>query len=313
MHQPLISIVVPCYNKANYLHKTLQSVLEQTYAKWECLIVDDGSTDNSRSIADYFCADDSRFKCISKKNSGVADSRNLGAKEALGEYLIFLDADDILLRDKLKVSVEAFIQNSTLDVVYSDYLTVINDDFLKPRKPVFRSKLKGDPYWDILKNWDSSLIIPIHSCLYRRELIIKNRLKFCNKLANKEDWDFLIEVSGVTKNFYHISNPQCLYRLVPDSRSTELVTMISGTNQLLLKHANNKNMAAIAFYISYRIIQSNIFKILRKAQLVERISDYQVSNRKNFIPLFVLSIPFASLLILKRSIEKIYFLLSRMP
>ena len=95
---PRFSIIVPLYNKASYVVKTLESIVAQSYNDWECLIVDDGSTDNSRDIVEDYIktldVEKLRFVVLSQSNSGVSMARNRGVKESNGEFLCFLDADD---------------------------------------------------------------------------------------------------------------------------------------------------------------------------------------------------------------------------
>ena len=107
---PLISVVIPAYNAEQFLDETLESVLSQTYENWECIIVNDGSTDNTESIAKKWCEKDARFCYFYKENSGVSDTRNLGIKEARGEYIAFLDADDLYMPNFLKVCLENLVE-----------------------------------------------------------------------------------------------------------------------------------------------------------------------------------------------------------
>lgn len=97
-NSPVFSIIIPCYNYGIYLSETITSLQSQTFPYWECLIVDDASTDDSRLISSDFAAKDSRIRLLChKKNKGLASSRNTGIQFARGEYIIFLDADDLLL------------------------------------------------------------------------------------------------------------------------------------------------------------------------------------------------------------------------
>jgi hypothetical protein len=93
---PFVSVVVPCYNHAKYLPEALQSVLEQTLPLWECIIVNDGSPDNTSEVARDWVARDARFRLVEKPNGGLSSARNAGIKAAIGEYILPLDADDIL-------------------------------------------------------------------------------------------------------------------------------------------------------------------------------------------------------------------------
>ena len=94
--QPLISIIVPCYNKAVYLTDALDSVLNQTYLNWECIIIDDGSPDATASIAKEYLNKDKRFKYYYQDNQGVSLARNNGIKRSSGKFILPLDADDII-------------------------------------------------------------------------------------------------------------------------------------------------------------------------------------------------------------------------
>ena len=96
------SIVIPVYNVAPYLRECLDSVRAQTFADWECICVDDGSTDGSGDILDEYASKDSRFRVIHQKNAGVSAARNKGLDEAQGEWVVFLDGDDVLAPTSLE-------------------------------------------------------------------------------------------------------------------------------------------------------------------------------------------------------------------
>ena len=109
----LISVVIPAYNAGQFLDETLESVLSQTYENWECIIVNDGSTDKTESIAKKWCEKDARFRYFYKENSGASDTRNLGIKEARGEYIAFLDADDLYLPEYLEFCLKTLIEQDS--------------------------------------------------------------------------------------------------------------------------------------------------------------------------------------------------------
>lgn len=89
-----VSVIVPCYNQARFLGEALQSILEQTYTNWECIIVNDGSPDHTEIVAKEWCAKDLRFKYLYQKNKGLSSARNFGIQHAMGVYILTLDADD---------------------------------------------------------------------------------------------------------------------------------------------------------------------------------------------------------------------------
>lgn len=95
MVNEFVSIVIPVYNTEDYLEECLNSVLAQTYQNWECIIVDDGSTDNTKSIAERYAKMDARFIVFSQKNGGASKARNFGIDRAKGDYVAFLDSDDV--------------------------------------------------------------------------------------------------------------------------------------------------------------------------------------------------------------------------
>ena len=91
----LVSIVMPCYNGEQFIDETIKSVLNQTYQKWELLVIDDGSRDSSASIVQNYAKDDQRIHLIQQRNAGSAAARNNGIRQSKGQYLALLDSDDI--------------------------------------------------------------------------------------------------------------------------------------------------------------------------------------------------------------------------
>src|SRR5690349_2218185 len=118
MHQPLVSIIVPCYNYAHYLGQTLENVRTQEYAGWECLIVDDGSTDETDKVAASFVDKDTRFRYIHQHNKGLSGARNTGIAHAEGDYIQFLDSDDLIHPSKLLKQVAILEAGEDIDLTY---------------------------------------------------------------------------------------------------------------------------------------------------------------------------------------------------
>ena len=98
----MVSVIIPVYNRAGMLERSVRSVMEQSLSDWELILVDDGSTDGSAGICDGFVAADPRIRAFHKQNGGVSSARNLGLDEARGEWLAFLDADDRFYPDALE-------------------------------------------------------------------------------------------------------------------------------------------------------------------------------------------------------------------
>ena len=119
--RPKVSVVVPAFNAGRFLPETLKSVLRQTYPHWECLVVDDGSTDDTAAVARAACESDPRFRYHFQRNRFCAGARNAGLGLATGEYVQFLDADDLILEEKLEAQVAILETHPEIDVSYSDY------------------------------------------------------------------------------------------------------------------------------------------------------------------------------------------------
>ena len=114
---PIVSIIIPCYNQAKYLSETLDSVLNQTYQDWECIIINDGSSDNTEDIAKKYCANDSRFFYIYQDNQGVVAARNNAISQSHGKYILPLDGDDIIHKRYLEVAVKVIERDPKLKLV----------------------------------------------------------------------------------------------------------------------------------------------------------------------------------------------------
>lgn len=123
-NQPLVSIVVPCYNAARHLRTCLESVLTQTHRNLECIVVDDGSTDNTREVVREYAEKDERVRYFYKKNGGEASAKNYGLEKAAGAWVHVLDADDWIASEKIATQLEAgrkWRNESDFVLVYSDY------------------------------------------------------------------------------------------------------------------------------------------------------------------------------------------------
>lgn len=103
---PMVTVVVPCYNHAKYLAECLDSVLAQTYSNWEVIIVNDGSVDNSVEVASAYCDKDVRIRLINQPNAGPSAARNRGVSAGCGQYIAFLDADNKLAPQYLELGVD---------------------------------------------------------------------------------------------------------------------------------------------------------------------------------------------------------------
>ena len=184
--KPKISVVIPVYNGAKYLPDCFESLKKQTMKDWVAICIDDGSTDKTPAILDAYAKKDKRFVVIHKKNAGVSAARNDGIKKANGEYIHFMDADDILdnnyYEEMLKgakdadITCSGFVSNSK----HSSNLIYKKQHVLKT--------IFGKLFWSqaLIKSF-------VWRYLYKTDFIKKNKLKFDTSLISQEDAIFVLQ------------------------------------------------------------------------------------------------------------------------
>lgn len=211
-----ISIVIPIYNTEKYLSKCLDSVLAQTYTNWEAILVDDGSKDKSGSISDEYSAKDSRFKVLHKKNEGVSSARNLALDFVQGQFIMFIDSDDMLYLNALETLLK-YMQDG-IDSICCTYVTtdeygsVIRYSNTHHFDEVLgRDKTLSDFYIPLFGNGFNGYL---WNRLFRTSIIKDNHLRFREDIHIKEDGLFLVQYLCRCKGKHHFSSePVYKYRI----------------------------------------------------------------------------------------------------
>lgn len=211
---PIVSIIVPCYLHAHFMDEALQSVLGQTYPHWECIIVNDGSPDDTERIAKEWCARDSRFHYLKKENGGLSSARNAGIATSTGEYILPLDADDVLHPDYLEKLVPILFEDESLGIV-SCYTKFFCTDITKTSFDL----MPQGTYWRYLL-YANQLIA---TSLYRKECwdIVGGYDESMKK--GFEDWDFWLNISKRDWNYKIIPEFLFYYRKSKQSMLTETI------------------------------------------------------------------------------------------
>lgn len=145
VQNPLVSVIIPCYNYGEFLGEAVDSVLNQTYQNFEIIIIDDGSTDNTKEVVKNFQKKDKRIGYYYQKNKGPSAARNLGAAKSNGNYICFLDADDIFKKSHLGDSINFLEKNKDLSMVFSNarfFSDAGQNKAVKFRNIKFQKKLK---------------------------------------------------------------------------------------------------------------------------------------------------------------------------
>lgn len=275
MIEDKVSVIVPCYNQAQYLDEALQSVLNQTYNNWECIVVNDGSIDNTEEVSKKWVSKDSRFKYFYKENGGLSSARNYGLDNAIGDWIQFLDSDDILDKRKLELSLIEINSNKKEDnlIVISNYSLFT----LSPLKPIFMPKFNDSlfNFETVLYKWDEYLAIPIHCGFFEASLFEKFR--FPENIKAKEDWIMWVSLFHNGAKVIHINKSLALYR-----KHSESMTMTSDIlSEYIKAYEHLKSLISDEEY--HKLSLALFSKYFRKsAGFNKKLNDIKQSNTYKF-------------------------------
>ena len=230
-----VSVIVPCYNYGNYIPEALSSIREQTYANWECIIVDDGSTDNSRQVTEAFIQNDPRFKLISVANSGVSAARNTGVAHSRGAFIFPLDADDKMHPDCLKRCMAEFVKAPDTRLVYPE-VELFGAENCRWNLPAFdyKTMLK----YNMVDN----------GSLFLRKDFDRVGGYRTNMIYGLEDWDFFIALLHGCRNEQVIKIKEPLYYYRVNQTGRRLTVAASGRQKEMLDLMVYNNFAIYKEY-----------------------------------------------------------------
>ena len=189
---PRVSVIIPTYNRAYFLHQAIESVLNQTFCDFELLVVDDGSTDATPHVLQQW---EKEIRWVRQENRGVSRARNVGMRAARGRYLSFLDSDDLWLRDKLEAQVSFLDANPHYAVCYTDEVWVRRGRRVNPKK--IHRKYSG---WIFDRCLPLCIISP-SSAMMRREVLAAVG-EFDESLPVCEDYDFWLRIASPFPIFF---------------------------------------------------------------------------------------------------------------
>ncbi|MCT9015070.1 glycosyltransferase [Cupriavidus gilardii] len=223
---PTVSIVVPCFNQERFIAECLESVLSQTYPDWECIVVDDGSTDGSGDVIEAFVKRDARFTYVRKENGGVASARNTGFAKAIGEYFLPLDGDDKLHPHYLSSVMDCFVRYPETTLVHC-------------RTKLFGAKnklwrLPSYSYERLL--WRNMLV---NSSVFRRAAFERSGGYSEEMVHGFEDWEFFIRLLDRDSVVKEVKRPLFYYRVSEKSRTNEQIQSGKIEQSMRLIYARN--------------------------------------------------------------------------
>ena len=209
---PLVSVIVPCYNVAPFVAETICSVIVQTYPNWELILIDDGSTDNTAGVIRPFL-EDVRIQLHVQENQGVSATRNKGIALAKGDFIAFLDSDDVWLPEKLHRQLEIFQKFSDVGVCGAGYIG-INADCQTTKRVSDGQDFYGQASVPLVS---CTLSMPLSSGIVRKDICERIQSEqgylFNESISSlSEDFDFWLRCSGLT-SFYKIGESLLQYRI----------------------------------------------------------------------------------------------------
>lgn len=270
----LISIIIPVYNVAKYLPRCIESILNQSYKEFEAIFINDGSLDNSLEILQEYSKKDNRVHIINKENEGSGEARNIGLKKSKGQYISFIDSDDWVHKDYLKLMYEE-IERSNSDVVMCNPIKTYDDE--NKNKNLRTGKFN---IVNLEKNPEKIvdiLAMPVlWNKLYNKKIIMDKKIKF-SKLIIGEDLEFLYRVilnskkiSKVEKNlyFYYHRADSLTKDKFNEKKLNDIFYVLDKIDEILT------DKRSLKYFDRYKVIY-----ILGALEYLDRINDIGMRNK----------------------------------
>lgn len=249
--RPRVTVIVPAYNYAHFLPCALDSVLRQTFTDWECIVVDDGSTDSTPDVVGRFVDRDQRFRCLRQENRGPAAARNVGIASSHGEMIQFLDADDRLSPRKLEKHVRFLDEHPETDIVYGEVTFFRSDDpekvFLSLNGKLSRSimaHVHGNA--EALQKLEHYNIMPMLAAVMRRRVFERAGM-FDEAAEGCEDYGLWIRcaVAGCRFDYLETEGGVASVRSHGSSTSRDAERMIRGLIEIAKAFRNSAAAATL--------------------------------------------------------------------
>lgn len=308
MNNNLISIVIPCYNQAEWLNESLLSVFNQTYSNWECIIINDGSTDKSEEIAKVWVNKDSRFRYYYQKNKGVSAARNFGLEKAKGNYIQFLDADDVIDCKKIELSLKTLKESNDKNakILISNF-RMFRGNSNYSTEPYCHLNARLFNFESVLYHWNETFSIPIHCGFFDASLF--ESIRFPENLTAQEDWVVWVKLFKLNIKAIFLNKPLALYRRNPSSRT---MTKSISEDQIIAYEHFKTILSDDEFYTLSKVLILRYFKIQEdfknRLYLVKSSKPYQtglmIKKILNWLMLLKISKKFFPLILKLKAKEK---------
>lgn len=261
---PLLSVIIPVFNVEKYLSRCIDSIIHQSYQTLEIIIINDGSTDNSKSICEEYARIDSRIILINKENGGQSSARNSGLEIAKGDYITFVDSDDYIDLNTYTVNIKLLIENRHIEIIQFP-IKYSNMGLKTPDKPRLISGEKN-----IFANWWTNDIITSSMCdkIFKKEVF--KTIRFPEGQIY-EDHFLIVDLSEIVQNVY-LSNKGCYHYVIRESSTTNTIITINQSIDFFRAHV--KVYAKLYSYEELRPYRLTAFsRVYRKLITAKRL-DY---------------------------------------
>lgn len=256
---PLVSIVIPTYNQAQYLTEALDSLLAQTFQNWEAIIVNDGSTDNTKEVIEKYLLLDKRFKAVHKQNGGVASALNMGIKHAKGEWICWLSSDDLFEPNKLEIHFNAIKENPDIKFFHSHWYLLLEETKQKIA-PGLWLQIPPTDFQVIYFFWANYIhgnAIAVHKSVFDDVGL------FDETLRQGQDFDMWLRISSKYKSHF-INERTCVTRIHKGQTTNSFLEGgVLDSTRALIKFLNEKNFYDLFPFTDFNLPQ-NILKAINE-------------------------------------------------
>jgi len=281
MNQPIVSVIVTCFNQESFILEALESIKNQSFRNWECIIIDDGSSDKSAVMCESWTAKDSRFKYIYQHNAGVSVARNLGFRHAQGKYIQFLDGDDFLLPEKLRIQVGFMEDHVDVGISYTNHFHFWNNT--KQFASYDFELLSENPLDQFLYKHDDGVSLPIHAALIRKDIWAKDEIPFPLDFPYRyEDWVFWVKICLKNIKFYFLNERLAAYRMHDENFVTDHLSVALNAINATLYISNLISSDSRQLFTEKKITQ-----ILLRYEKAIVLNENKNSSIKNIIAHFL--------------------------
>ncbi len=290
----MVSIIVPVYNSEKYLRKCIESMINQSYKNIEIILIDDGSTDSSRRICEKYAIKDKRIKLLHKENSGPAAARNEGIKISEGEFIFFLDADDFIEKDALKLLIDCYNEQKA-DIIVGDFNKMIGgviekrSDISFPSNRLLTKKDIIDYSRFYLKKPNKYLLFAFGwGRLFKTSIIKEKNIYFDTNLHTFEDVAFNFSYLEYVKKLYFLKKP--VYNHLIHDNYLSATMSIGGNPKKMFGY--KKALVNIGDFLKNNLSEEDIMKEVGNAyifltiiQLVRTCGQINRDNKKKIYEL----------------------------